>query len=612
MQPPRSQSAGSRAIEALGIAAVYYVTGRAGLMLAIDPGYATAVWAPSGIALAGVYICGASVAWGVWLGSFLVNLQTSLDLSTPALALRSLLVPSYIGMGAALQALFGAWLVRRVIDGRRPLDRAFDALRFLLVGGPVSCLANSTWAAVGLSAMGAIPAGRLGVTWWTWWLGDSTGVIAVAPLLLAWNRAACPTMRQWEGIGRALLLMALLALVSSVSFFGWLPRRDAHYPLVFLPIPIAVWAAYEFGQRGATLATTILSGIALAATASGRGPFARASMNESLLLTQSYMSSVGCSALLLSAAVAERQRVERELQDSHRFLLSALNALAEPIAILDDSGRILEANQAWDRAAPEGSFLGSPCERGENYLEACRGQAQEKSPDAGPMVIAGIGEVMEGLQEEFRMEYPCRRGRGSRWFCARVTRFEGAGGRRVVLSQEDVSQRKAAEEQLRLMATRDALTGSANRVACLEAIQRALSKKAWRKGYQFAVLFLDLDGFKAVNDRHGHPCGDMILVAAARRIQGCLRASDLLGRFGGDEFVILLDGVAGQAEAWAIAERIAEEMGKPFRVASGEVALSASIGIALDAQGLAGADDLIRNADLAMYRAKQAGERLAG
>jgi diguanylate cyclase (GGDEF)-like protein len=179
--------------------------------------------------------------------------------------------------------------------------------------------------------------------------------------------------------------------------------------------------------------------------------------------------------------------------------------------------------------------------------------------------------------------------------------------------RHDVARREAVEAQLReretqlqQLAFRDPLTGLANRMLFYDRLTHALNTHA-RAGRPFAVLFIDLDGFKQINDDCGHQTGDAVLRAVATRLRAGLRAGDTVARFGGDEFVILLEGLTAHIDGGATAARIIGLVRQPIDVAGGTVVVSASVGIAVNLPGM-GADDLLRQADEAMYTAKAAGK----
>jgi len=173
-------------------------------------------------------------------------------------------------------------------------------------------------------------------------------------------------------------------------------------------------------------------------------------------------------------------------------------------------------------------------------------------------------------------------------------------------SQRDVTERKALEEQLRHQAFHDPLTGLPNRALFTDRLEHALARTERREG-KVAVLFMDLDNFKIVNDSMGHEAGDSFLVAVAGRLKACLWPEDTLTRFGGDEFVVLLEGISDINQATRVAERITEALREPFVVEGREVFPTLSIGIVVAASSQDRPKDLLRRADVAMYRAKEKG-----
>jgi diguanylate cyclase (GGDEF)-like protein/PAS domain S-box-containing protein len=171
----------------------------------------------------------------------------------------------------------------------------------------------------------------------------------------------------------------------------------------------------------------------------------------------------------------------------------------------------------------------------------------------------------------------------------------------------DLTEAKRVERELTRLAFHDTLTGLPNRALFSDRLQQAVVRSE-RHAEPLAVMFLDLDNFKVVNDSIGHEAGDRLLVAVAERLRGCLRAEDTVARFGGDEMAILIEGPADHDEVVAIAERIAAALKPPISLSGHEVFVTASIGIALAAPGEEDAEGLLRKADLAMYRSKAAGK----
>ncbi len=184
----------------------------------------------------------------------------------------------------------------------------------------------------------------------------------------------------------------------------------------------------------------------------------------------------------------------------------------------------------------------------------------------------------------------------------------------VLTTSRDISERVRAEEQLRHTALHDALTGLPNRLLLGERLELALRRMRRDRDARFAVLFLDMDRFKVVNDSLGHAAGDHLLMAVARRLAGTVRGTDLVARLGGDEFVVLLDDFDNAQEPVRTAERIVELFRTPFEVGNGEreIYVTLSVGVALGTAEYAQAPDVLRDANIAMYRAKSSGrDRIA-
>jgi diguanylate cyclase (GGDEF)-like protein/PAS domain S-box-containing protein len=232
-------------------------------------------------------------------------------------------------------------------------------------------------------------------------------------------------------------------------------------------------------------------------------------------------------------------------------------------------------------------------------------------PDDRAALTQALEAHLSGASHHFEHEHRIQHRDGSyRWVLARGMAVRDAQNRaiRVVGSQTDVTDRKQAEQRLQHDALHDALTGLPNRVLFLDRLDQSI-RRAQRQhpNGAAAVLFLDLDRFKLVNDSLGHQVGDQLLIAVARRLESAVRPPDTVARLGGDEFTVLLDGVTDVHEASLVAERVHQTLRTPFDIDERELFLDASIGIAL-ADADAAPDTVLRDADVAMYRAKADGK----
>jgi diguanylate cyclase (GGDEF)-like protein len=287
-----------------GLALAYLITGRLGLSLAFVHPSSTAVWPPTGIALAAFLFLGYRVWPGVFVGAFLANLTTA----------GSVLASLGIATGNTLEALLGAYLVMRFANGKNAFERGPDTFKFAMLAGPVSSAVSATFGATLLALSGSARWANYRDIWLTWWMGDTVGAVIVAPLLILWISNFRVRWR-WTRIGEMLALIAGLLAVAEIVFCGLPFRTPRSYPLEYLCVPFLVWAALRFGQREAASATLALASVAIWGTLHGFGPFAMGTKNESLLLLQSFMSIVAVMTLALAAMAAERQRAEEQIRN---------------------------------------------------------------------------------------------------------------------------------------------------------------------------------------------------------------------------------------------------------------------------------------------------------
>jgi diguanylate cyclase (GGDEF)-like protein/PAS domain S-box-containing protein len=221
-----------------------------------------------------------------------------------------------------------------------------------------------------------------------------------------------------------------------------------------------------------------------------------------------------------------------------------------------------------------------------------------------------INNLLEGAIASIQLEQRCLRSDGQIiWVILSVTKIPEPhdSAASLVFQIQDISDRKRAEEQLMHEALHDALTGLPNRALFIDQVRKSMARWRRRKQGAFAILFVDLDGFKAINDILGHAVGDQVLVEFSRRLGSSVRPGDTFARLGGDEFTILLDDLNDLNDAIIAVKRLMAILKEPFHLLGRDLAVSASIGVALSADEYVDADEMLRHADAAMYRAKQQG-----
>jgi PAS domain S-box-containing protein len=318
-------------ITVLVVAAVYFIAAKAGLSLASVHTNVSPVWPPAGIALAAVLLLGYRIWPAILVGAFFANFLTPVPVATAGV----------IAFGNTLEALSGGFILRW-IGFHESLDRAMDVFKFVVA--VIFCTMIS--ATIGNLALAVGHAARwtdFGSLWVTWWLGDLTGALTLAPLLLTWAAGR----HQWLPKRRYLEATVLLLLLSlsAIATFGKIPSAPLlYYPLTQLLLPFLLWASFRLGRRGVTIAIIVVSAFAIWGTSHGTGPFISGTANESLMALQLYLGSNALTFLFLGVVVEERHRLLAARRENERRLaanLAVTQILAESPEAGDALRRIL-------------------------------------------------------------------------------------------------------------------------------------------------------------------------------------------------------------------------------------------------------------------------------
>ena len=286
------------------------------------------------------------------------------------------------------------------------------------------------------------------------------------------------------------------------------------------------------------------------------------------------------------------------------FMTAVLDALPAQTAVVDGQGTIVAVNVAWSRFMTERGGQPRRCAQGVNVFEVLsrvRGRDRASAHEAAE----GLRAVLRGETAEFDRDITCvLRQDDPLFFSLQMVPLDTEGGG-AVLCYTDITARKRLELEAERRAVHDDLTGLPNRVLLLDRLQQAMGS---RDASRAAVLFIDLDQFKLVNDGYGHAAGDQVLQQLARRLLAVVRPSDTVARLAGDEFVILCERLPFLTEAYRLAQRVLATVTEPFSVDGARLSLGASIGIATaEDHPTARAEDLLRAADQAMFEAKARG-----
>jgi diguanylate cyclase (GGDEF)-like protein/PAS domain S-box-containing protein len=296
--------------------------------------------------------------------------------------------------------------------------------------------------------------------------------------------------------------------------------------------------------------------------------------------------------------ISERQATEAALREAEERFRKAFDDSRVGMALVGLDGTFQRVNRA----------LCEICGYPENRLLGAR-FGEILHPDDRERDIEPVRDIADGESYGYRGETRCQNSRGRPvWVSLTVSPVYDSQGilSYLIAQMEDISERKESEERLTRQALHDSLTGLPNRTLFNDRVRMATARRTTQG---FAIIYLDLDGFKLVNDTLGHAAGDQVLIEVARRLERLLRGGDTLARLGGDEFALLCEGV-GEAEAKTIADRVIDALTYPVVVQDREIAQAASIGISLYGPGVSveEPDEMLGEADMAMYRAKAAGK----
>lgn len=539
-----------------------------------------AIWPANGLLLAALIIAQDERTRLRTLAScFAVNVIANIGLGFPAAACIGFAIIN------ACEVIFAFAMLHRL----RAEDPSLIGVRQLSLFMISAALAPIPGAAVGGMLAAKLLGGDVNYAMTTWYMADMLGLLVIAPAFAVAFRPSSTGSK--APFHKQLALYALLLGGCALAF------GQETSPVVFVLMPVCVSIAFQLGQRHAAFATLIITIIAIVATCRGWGPMALASTIEQsakIWLVQVFCLVNHFTTLFVAAAVSQRnsmqERVEALSRAEHQnrlHLSVALDAMTHGFCLFDGAGRIVTFNArflALYRLRRQDVDAGMSFKQ---LMDACtRAGTVPRCASVGGLLLTD-GDTDQGLID----------GRVIRISQRRL----GSGG--IVCTYTDVTTEKLAQDELRHASLHDPLTGLPNRRQFIDSLTR--DTLASKRAKQVAVLFVDVDHFKEVNDRLGHHAGDVLLRTIGDRLKQALREGDLVARLGGDEFAVLLNG-ADETDATTIASRMLQSARQPVFIEGVVALVSLSIGIAFGASQKS-PQDLMMEADLALYKVKQNG-----
>ena len=554
------------------------------------PGEVSAVWVSSGI-FVGWLLSRRTALWPGYVGAGFVA----------ELAVR-LLSGDGLGFGFALTAfnLLEVLIVAGVV--RRLVPDIGNPTRWLGLGGIATSSTLAACAVSGLLASAVVSATShtpFLTTFLVWYSAHVVGMVIVATLTLVAHRKGIGLSdvpgRRWIFLGDMLLIAAVCAVV----FY------QTSYPLLFLVYPPLLYGVFRHRFAGVVVGISLLAIIGGITTALGYGPLALvqgSSLIQRTILLQLFVGTACLMSFPVALSMAERARLTARVRESEqRYRMLADYSHDVVVRMRADGQRLYVSPSARDILGWEPSEL----------LQPNKALVHPDDRAVQQQTIAAVLASGHPVTAIYRVRH---KDGHYVWMEAAARPIPSAEGDAtdIIFSGRDVSQRVAAEQalkasrdELEAQAHLDSLTGLANRRQFDERLAHALGRSR-RQGLAVALMYMDIDHFKQVNDGHGHAAGDEVLRVFGQRLSACVRSGDLVARLGGDEFVVLIEDLSAPETAEAIAGKLVAAMRESIVVEGTTLHVTTSIGIAYSAHP-AVAKTLVAAADAALYAAKSAG-----
>lgn len=562
---------------------VYLAAAKIGLAFGTVAGNATVFWPPGGIALAAVLLGGLRYLPTVFVGAYLA----AVILDDP------LIVCLGTSLGNTLETYIAFTLLKRYTGLELKLDRTKDLFLVILLGGLIPAVASAMLGPLSLLAAGFITPDILPGIIWRWWRSDVLGIAFFTPLIIVFSQRKTffsDRARTWETI--ALWVASLIAgPVILLGFsFGISFERTPDIAWLF---PLVIWSGIRTGRRNTALIQFMFLSLALASAHFNLGVFANDFERYGLANFWMFAMLLAIGGMGLAILSSEqRHAIQQMALNAKVFTVST-----EGIMITDANNNIVATNPSCSDITgyPSQEMIG----RNPRLLSSGRHGREFYT------------EMWKSLNElgHWEGEIWNRRKDGEAYLeklCIHtLTDSHDKVINRIAIFS-DITEARAAQDAVTHQAHHDFLTNLPNRQLFRDRFNQQLAI-AKRHEAKFAVIYLDLDNFKPVNDALGHQIGDQLLVAVANRLTALIREADTVSRLGGDEFSILVSEITTQDDVITLADKILEALRQPFFIEDHTIRVSGSLGIALYPDHGDNMEMLMHRADVAMYLAKKRG-----
>lgn len=565
-----------------GLAVAYAVLAKIALGFFAANGVVSIVWPSSGLALAALLIGGKKYWPGIFIGALAGDVMQG----------SSVAISMLIASGSVLEALICVWLLARMRRFNSALTDYVDFLRLAFVGAVGSC-ASALVGVTTLQFTGILTKQAVMQNLLLWWQGDVLGIFLVTPLILVWWHLPEGWFKR-ERVAEAVACFGMAFMAGQIIYLGWFHDAVGHVVNDYWVFLFIAWSALRFGCHGVLLvvsmvAIQMLLGIWL--EVNGEIGNQLASKLFDFWFITLILTAIG---LLLALVVNRYKQVESRLylQDA------ALNASVNAIIITNVEHVIEWANPAFTRLT--GFSLAETLGKKPNELIKSDLQSREFYEDIWQALR--IDGVWQG-------EFHNRKKNGDLYWCLEtISSIKDGNGciSHFVSMSEDISDLKYAESTISHLSNYDTLTNLPNRHLLQDRLEQAIIG-ARRDSDMLAVMHINLDRFKLINDSFGHEAGDQLLKSVAELLTNCLRKGDTLAHLSGDEFVLIAQHLMHVEDAVRIAEKVLGAFQQPIMLREQKLFISSSIGICIFPNDADNIDKLFKNADIALNQAKNAG-----